>query len=86
VSGPAPDRVQTGVRLERRLVKVLKALAELYDISLGELLERLVASTFAGRRPFSEATLGRVAELARIYALDLASLSSARTEEGHDAE
>ena len=31
----AIDRVQTGVRMERRLVKVCKALAELYDLSLG---------------------------------------------------
>jgi hypothetical protein len=82
MSGPALERVQTGVRLEKRLVKVLKALAEIYDLSLGELLEKLVVSTFAGRRPFSEATLGRVGELARIYGLDLASLSSARAEEG----
>jgi hypothetical protein len=51
------DRVHTGVRLERRLVKALKALAELYDLSLGELLEKLVVSTFAGRKPFSPATL-----------------------------
>jgi predicted DNA-binding ribbon-helix-helix protein len=36
----SPERVQTGVRLEKRLVKVLKALAEIYDLSLGELLER----------------------------------------------
>jgi hypothetical protein len=79
---PKPDRVQTGVRMERRLVKVLKALAELYDLSLGELLERLVVTTFAGRRPFSEATLARVGELARIYALDLAAMLDARAEEG----
>jgi hypothetical protein len=43
-----PDRVQTGVRLEMRLVKVLKALAELYDLSLGELLEDLVRDAFRG--------------------------------------
>jgi hypothetical protein len=79
---PKPDRVQTGVRMERRLVKVLKALAELYDLSLGELLERLVVTTFAGRKPFSEATLARVAELARIYALDLAAMLDARAGEG----
>jgi predicted DNA-binding ribbon-helix-helix protein len=47
-----PDRVQTGVRLERRLVKVLKALAALQDLSLGEFLEDLVRDAFAGRQPF----------------------------------
>ena len=48
-----PDRVQTGVRMDRRLVKVLKALAEYYDLALGDLLEDLVRSTFAGRSSFS---------------------------------
>ena len=43
------ERVQAGVRLEKRLVKVLKALAELYDLSLGELMEDLVRDAFAGR-------------------------------------
>jgi predicted DNA-binding ribbon-helix-helix protein len=40
---PAPsrtiERVQTGVRLEKRLLKVLKGLAEYLDLSLGDLLE-----------------------------------------------
>ena len=42
-------RVQTGVRMERRMVKVLKAVAELRDLALGELLEELVRDAFAGR-------------------------------------
>jgi hypothetical protein len=63
------ERVQTGVRLERRLVKVLKALAELYDLSLGEFLEDLVRDAFAGRQPFSDAALAQAAELMRIYGL-----------------
>ena len=33
------QRVQTGVRIEKRLLKVLKALAEQLDMSLGDLLE-----------------------------------------------
>jgi hypothetical protein len=63
------DRVQTGVRLNRRLVKVLKALAELYDLSLGEFLEDLVRDAFAGRQPFSDVALAQAAELMRIYGL-----------------
>jgi hypothetical protein len=63
------DRVQTGVRLERQLVKVLKALAELYDLSLGEFLEDLVRDAFAGRQPFSDVALDQAAELMRIYGL-----------------
>jgi hypothetical protein len=63
-------RVQTGVRMEKRLVKVLKALAELYDLSLGDLLEGIVLHAFAGRSPFSAGSLRRIAELERIYGLD----------------
>jgi len=33
------QRVQTGVRIEKRLLKVLKALAEQLDMSLGNLVE-----------------------------------------------
>ena len=68
--GSAVERVQTGVRMEKRLVKVLKALAELYDLSLGDLLEGIVLHAFAGRAPFSAPSLRRIAELERIYGLD----------------
>ena len=61
------ERVQTGVRMERRLVKVLKAVAELRDLSLGELLEVIVHEVFAGRVPFDGACLAQVRELLAIY-------------------
>jgi len=64
------DRVQTGVRMEKRLVKVCKALAELYDLSLGEFLEDLVRDAFSGRRTLSDLALAQAAELMRIYGLD----------------
>jgi hypothetical protein len=67
---PRPDRVQTGVRMERRLVKVLKAIAELRDLALGELLEELVRDAFAGRRYFEDSALPSIRELARIYGLE----------------
>lgn len=72
------ERVQTGVRMEKRLVKVLKALAELYDMSLGDLLEGIVLHAFDGRVPFSEESLRRIAELKRIYGLALDSRASHR--------
>ena len=72
------ERVQTGVRMEKRLVKVLKALAELYDLSLGDLLEGIVLHAFDGKCPFSEETLRRIADLKRIYGLDLDSGASHR--------
>ena len=68
---PVIERVQTGVRMEKRLVKVCKALAELHDMSLGDLLEGIIRSAFAGRLPVAEAAVAQIAELARIYDLDL---------------
>src|SRR5579864_9745682 len=76
--GPGVERVQTGVRMEKRLVKVLKALAELYDRSLGDLLEGIVLHAFEGRSPFSAEALRRIAELERIYGLDLAARAANR--------
>ncbi|HVR09670.1 MAG TPA: hypothetical protein VMW75_16630 [Thermoanaerobaculia bacterium] len=75
------ERVQAGVRLEKRLVKVLKALAELYDLSLGELMEDLVRDAFAGRQPLSDVALGQAAELMRIHGLPPAA-SGAPAQEG----
>jgi len=72
------ERVQTGVRLEKRLLKVLKALAELYDLSLGDLLEGIVLHAFEGKSPFSEETLRRIADLKKIYDLDLDATASHR--------
>lgn len=75
------ERVQTGVRMEKRLLKVLKALAELYDISLGDLLEGIVLHAFDGKVPFSEESLRRIADLKKIYGLDLGSEASHRLTE-----
>ena len=70
------DRVQTGVRLEKRLLKVLKALAELLDLSLGDLLEGIVLHAFEGKAPFGEESRRRIAELKKIYGLDLEAADS----------
>ena len=75
-------RVQTGVRLERRLLKVLKALAEHQDLTLGDLLEGIVLHAFEGRAPFSAQTLEIVAQLKRIYGLNLTAADSHRLDEG----
>jgi hypothetical protein len=76
------ERVQTGVRMEKRLVKVLKALAELKDLSLGDLLEGIVLHAFDGRAPFTAETLRQIAELKRVYGLDLDASASHRMIEG----
>ena len=75
MSAPEPGRVvermQTGVRMEKRILKVLKGLAELHDLSLGDLLEGIVLHAFEGKTPFGEQSLARIADLKRIYGLDL---------------
>jgi hypothetical protein len=70
------ERVQTGVRIERRLVKVLKALAEQLDLSLGDLLEGIVLHAFEGKPAFGKATLDRIEALKEVYSLDLTAKDS----------
>jgi predicted DNA-binding ribbon-helix-helix protein len=69
-------RVQTGVRLESRLVKVMKALATDLDLSLGDLIEGIVLHAFEGKAPFSAATLKKVKALKSVYRLDLTAKDS----------
>lgn len=69
--GQDVERVQTGVRLEKRLLKVMKALAEYKDMSLGDLIEGLVLHAFDGKQPFSAETLATIAELKKVYGLKL---------------
>ncbi|MCK7613361.1 hypothetical protein [Roseibium sediminicola] len=78
------ERVQTGVRLEKRLLKVLKGLAEHLDISLGDLIEGLALHAFENRPPFSEETLGKIAQLKSVYDLDLSALDSHKLKDGAD--
>jgi len=72
------QRVQTGVRMEKRIVKVLKGLAEYLDITLGDLLEGIVLHAFDGKATFSPETLNRVDDLKKVYNLDLDSSASHR--------
>jgi hypothetical protein len=72
------ERVQTGVRLEKRLLKVLRAFADYKDMSLGDLLEGIVLHAFDGKSPFSAASLLRIKDLKKFYALDLNSNASHR--------
>ena len=65
------ERTQTGVRMEKRLLKVLKGLAEYHDLSLGDLLEGIVLHAFEGKAPFGPVSRRKIAELKKIYGLDL---------------
>jgi hypothetical protein len=75
------ERVQTGVRMERRILKVLKAVAEYKNMTLGDLLEGIVLHAFDGKAPFSAGTLRKIAELKGIYGLDLDARASHRLKE-----
>ena len=70
------ERTQTGVRIEKRILKVLKALAEYHDMSLGDLLEGIVLHVFEGKAPFGGESLKRISDLKKIYGLDLTAANS----------
>ena len=75
------ERVQTGVRLEKRRLKVLKALADSLDLTLGDLLEGIVLHAFEGKAPFSKATQARVVELRKVFGLTLKASDAHRLKE-----
>lgn len=77
-------RVQTGVRIEERTLKVLKGLAEYLDMSLGDLLEGVVLHAFEGKAPFGEETLRKIAQLKSVYDLDLTAEDAHRLREKDD--
>lgn len=72
------ERVQTGLRVEKRILKVLKAMAEYHDMSLGDLVEGIVLHAFDGKCAFSEESLRRIAALRRVYDLDIDSSAAHR--------
>jgi len=76
--------VQTGVRLEKRTLKVLKALAEYLDLSLADLLEGIVLHAFEGKAPFSPTTLAQVKRLRAVYGLTLTAADSHRLVESDE--
>ena len=75
------ERVQTGVRMEKRLVKVLKGLAEYLEISMGDLLEGIVLHAFDNKTPFSENSLKKISQLKDIYGMDYDSNYSHKMKE-----
>lgn len=71
--------------MEKRLVKVLKALAEYHDLSLGDLLEGIVLHAFDGKCAFGDDSLERIAKLKQIYELELSASASHMLSESSDA-
>ncbi|MGD0851936.1 MAG: hypothetical protein ABSA07_01095 [Acidimicrobiales bacterium] len=73
------ERVQLGVRMEKRLVKVLKGLAEFNGVTLGELLEKIVLHSFdpikgdegeSCASPHGKRALNAINDLKRVYEMD----------------
>lgn len=79
-TAPLPvERVQLGVRMEKRMVQVLKGLAELNGVSLGQLLENIVIHSFEPMQgeegewsasPHSGRALAAISDLRRVYGMD----------------
>jgi hypothetical protein len=74
----AVERVQIGARMEKRMVKVLKALAEYHDLSLGDLLEGIVLHAFESKLPFGPETLTKIAQLKEVYGMAYRASASHR--------
>jgi hypothetical protein len=80
------ERVQTGVRLEKRMLKVLKAIAEQKDMSLGDLLEGIVLHVFEGKAPFSQQTLKEIDQFKALYGMTLKASDSHNLKEKSQKE
>ena len=70
------ERVQTGVRIEKNTLKVLKALAAHLEIGLGDLIEGVALHAFEGKAPFKPSTLAKIKQLRGVYGLTLTAADS----------
>jgi hypothetical protein len=77
----AVERIQTGLRMERNTLKVLKGLAEYLDLSLGDLVEGIVLHAFEGKAPFGAPTLAKIDQLREVYGLELTAADAHKLEE-----
>jgi hypothetical protein len=75
------ERVQTGLRIERNTLKVLKGLAEYLDLSLGDLVEGIVLHAFEGKAPFGSLTLEKIDQLKAVYGLELTAADAHKLQE-----
>ena len=75
------ERVQTGVRIEKRILKVLKAIATHHEMTLGDLIEGIVLHSFEGKPPFGPDTLTLIEKMKEIYGLDLTAADSHKLSE-----
>ena len=80
------ERIQTGMRLEKRMVKVLKGLAEYHDMSLGDLIEGIVLHAFEGKLPFGMQSLEVIENLKKVYGLEIDATHSHQLIERREEE
>lgn len=80
------QRVQTGVRIEKRLLKVLKTMAEYHEMSLGDLLEGIVLHAMDGKLPFNEESRTKIDQIKALYGMDYGSEASHKMVEEDDTE
>ena len=66
------ERVQIGVRMEKRMVKVLKAVAEYFDTTLTDLLESIVLHSFegGGANAFRDDVIPKITEFKKLYGMN----------------
>jgi hypothetical protein len=65
------ERIQFNVRVEKRMLKVLKALAEAEDMTLSEMFEDIVLHAFDGHSTFSEdGSQAKIEALKSVYGMD----------------
>lgn len=64
------------MRLEKRLLSVLKALADVHGLTLGDLLEGIVLHAFEGKAPFSGESVAKIESLKEVFGLDLSAADS----------
>ena len=75
------ERAQTGFRIERRTLKVLKGLAEYLDLSLGDLVEGIILHAFEGKAPFAPPVLSKIEQLKAVYGLNLTAADAHKLKE-----
>ena len=81
MAGKKIERVQTGVRIEKRILKVLKAIATHREMTLGDLIEGIVLHSFEGKLPFGPNTITVIEKMKEIYGLDLTAADSHKLSE-----
>ena len=75
------QRVQTGVRIEKRILQVLKAIAAKHDVGMGDLIEGIVLHSFEGKSPFEAESIAFIEQMRAAYGLDLTAADSHRLSE-----